>query len=371
MEKSFFEIAFYAIINRVNAICYSYSELKNFSVLINKKTLTLSDNKKNKKPTMLGHKLRKFIVDEFNLRKQADELGVRVWETPSFLFIVMGFVILVAIAGVYFISNNYDSPDVLVISESTVVVILFTIGNFIIRSVDQVTRANKMKTEFISIASHQLKTPIAEINWQIELLLSKFPGGLSEKQQLLIGQIAHSSQKMARLVGDLLDVVRIDQGRLAMTNETLDLCALVAEAITNHRPLAIASGVQLQSVCPVEAAKVLIDKKRMGVVLDNLLSNAIKYTNKGGKVEVFLETKDNLVQVCVRDNGVGIPAKEQSDIFKKFFRSNNSMKSSTDGTGLGLYIAKNILEQSGGKLWFKSLENVGSDFFFSLPVIKN
>ncbi len=328
--------------------------------------LLVSNNEIN----MLGHKLKKIIYDEFNLKKQAEELGLRVWETPSFLFIVMGFVIVVAIAGVYFVSNNYDSPDVLVISEAVVVAILFIIGNFIIRSVDQVARANKMKTEFISIASHQLKTPIAEINWQIELLLSKFPGGLSEKQQLLIGQIAHSSQKMARIVGDLLDVAHIDQGKLALNKEKLDLRGIIDEAVKNQRPLANATELELKFECAAIPLEVLVDKRRILVVLDNLLSNAIKYTGRQGTVEIFLEKKDELVQVCIRDNGVGIPRSEQTDIFKKFFRSSNKLKNNTEGTGLGLYIAKNIIEQSGGKLWFESIENTGSTFFFSLPLVK-
>ncbi len=319
---------------------------------------------------MLGAKLKKRIYNEFNLKKQAEELGLKVWQTPSFLFIVMGFVIVVAIAGVYFISNNYDSPDILVISESVVVSILFIIGNFIISSVDQVARANKMKTEFISIASHQLKTPIAEINWQIELLLSKFPGGLSEKQQLLIGQIAHSSQKMARLVGDLLDVAHIDQGKLALNKEQINLCDIINEAVMNQRPLASAAEIELKYLGSAVPLEVLVDRRRIVVVLDNLISNAIKYTGEKGRVEILLEKKDELVQVCIRDNGVGIPRNEQTDIFKKFFRSNNKMKNNTEGTGLGLYIAKNIIEQSGGKLWFQSIENTGSEFFFSLPLAK-
>lgn len=314
--------------------------------------------------------LKKWLYDEFNLKKQADELGVSIWQSPGFLFIVMGIVIVFAMAGIYVISNNYDSPEVLIISESMTVSILFTIGTFIIRSVDQVARANKIKTEFISIASHQLKTPIAEINWQIELLLSKFPGGLSEKQQILIGQIAHSSQKMARLVGDLLDVVRIDQGKLALTKEQIDLCSLVNDAIINQRPFSMASGVDLQVACPTTPIKVLVDKKRIAVVLDNLISNAIKYTRRGGHVEVFLEKIEGVAQVCVRDNGVGIPSNEQKNIFRKFFRSNNAMKNETDGTGLGLYIAKNTIEQSGGRLWFQSTENVGSEFFFGFPALE-
>lgn len=310
------------------------------------------------------------IKYEFDLRKQADDMGVSVWQTPSFLFIVMGAVIVIAMSGVYFISKNYDSPEVLIISESTVVAILFTIGNFIIRGVDQVARANKMKTEFVSVASHQLKTPLTEMSWQIELLTSKFSDGLSEKQQELIAQITHSSQKMKRLVADLLDVARIDQGQLAFDNGLIDLCGIVREAVAGQQAFADSSKVKLQLSCPVKSAKIFVDKKRIAVVLDNLLSNAIKYTKAGGMVEVMLEKGDNMIQVCIRDNGVGIPASQIGNIFQKFYRSDNSAKNDTDGTGLGLYIAKNIIEQSNGKLWFHSIENVGSEFYFSLPIAK-
>lgn len=313
---------------------------------------------------------RSKIRYEFDLKKQADDLGVSVWQTPSFLFIVMGAVIVMAMTGVYFISKNYDSPEVLIISESMVVAILFTIGNFIIRGVDQVARANKMKTEFVSIASHQLKTPITEISWQIELLTSKFSTGLSEKQSELIAQVAHSSQKMKRLIGDLLDVARIDQGQLAFDSELIDLCGIVREAVANQQAFADSSLIKLELTCPVKSAKIFIDKRRMAVVLDNLLSNAIKYNNIDGVVQVILEKRDNEIQVCIRDNGVGIPATQMGNIFQKFYRSDNSAKNNTDGTGLGLYIAKNIIEQSGGELWFHSIENVGSEFYFTLPIAK-
>ena len=118
--------------------------------------------------------LKQKIINEFNLKKQADDLGIKVWQTPSFLFIVMGVIIVAAMTGVYVISKHYDSIEVLVLSESIVVALLFTIGNFIIKSVEEVAKSNKMKSEFVSIASHQLKTPISEMKWEIELLLS-FP----------------------------------------------------------------------------------------------------------------------------------------------------------------------------------------------------
>ncbi|HBI34271.1 MAG TPA: hypothetical protein DEA43_02065 [Candidatus Moranbacteria bacterium] len=315
--------------------------------------------------------LKQRIYDELNLKKQADELGVKVWQAPSFLFIVMGFIIVVAMTAVYVVSINYDYPEIVVISESLVVVLLFTIGSFIIRTVEEVAKANKMKTEFVSIASHQLKTPISEMKWQIELLLIKFSTGLSVKQTEIVNEIAHSSEKMGRLVNDLLDVARIDQGQLALAKEEINFCDLVDDSVQSQKIFAKARNIDLATSCNVDKLMVLVDKRRLSVVLDNLISNAIKYIDGNGKVEVVVENADGFAQVCVRDDGVGIPKNEQDNIAKKFFRSNNSIKNRTDGTGLGLYIAKNIVEQSGGKLWFKSIENVGSEFYFSIPLVDN
>jgi signal transduction histidine kinase len=313
--------------------------------------------------------LRQRIYDEFNLKKQADDLGISVWQTPSFLFIVMGIVIISAMTGIYIASINYDSPEIVIISESVVVILLFTIGNSVIRTVDEVAKTNKMKTEFVSIASHQLKTPISEMKWQTELLLAKFSGGLSERQGEIIKEIAHSGEKMGRLVNDLLDVARIDQGQLALAKEEVTFCELVNDVVNSQKIFAKSKNVELISTCDINQIKVFIDKRRFAVVLDNLISNAIKYIDGNGRVNVLVENNDGFAQVCVRDNGVGIPKKDQESIYKKFFRSNNSIKNETDGTGLGLYIAKNIVEQSGGKIWFKSIENVGSEFYFSVPIV--
>ncbi|HAS00274.1 MAG: Multi-sensor signal transduction histidine kinase [Candidatus Moranbacteria bacterium GW2011_GWC2_37_73] len=318
---------------------------------------------------MINFKQR--VYDELNLKKQADELGVKVWQSPSFLFIVMGIIIIGAMTAVYVVSINYDSPEIVVISEALVVILLFTIGSFIIRTVEEVAKANKMKTEFVSIASHQLKTPISEMKWQIELLLIKFSTGLSVKQTEIINEIAHSSEKMGRLVNDLLDVARIDQGQLALAKEEINFCDLVNDTVQSQKIFAKARSIDLVTSCNVDKLMVLVDKRRLSVVLDNLISNAIKYIDGNGKVEVVVENDDGFAQVCVRDDGVGIPKNEQDNIAKKFFRSNNSIKNRTDGTGLGLYIAKNIVEQSGGKLWFKSIENVGSEFYFSIPLVDN
>ena len=258
--------------------------------------------------------IRKRISDEFNLKKQADELGLSVWQTPNFLFIVMGIIVVVAMTGVYVISNYYNSIEVLILSESIVVIVLFTIGNFLIKSVEEVAKSNKMKSEFVSTASHQLKTPLSEMKWEMELLLSKFSEGLDEKQVEIIKEIAHSGEKMSRLVNDLLDVARIDQGKLALAEDKINMRKLIEEAVEVQKQFAFLSDVKIKESFKAKKVDIIGDKRRIAVVLDNLISNAIKYIDGKGMVEIILENNKDMLQISVRDNGVGIPKSEQENI---------------------------------------------------------
>lgn len=307
------------------------------------------------------------IADGFNVKKEAEELGVHVWQTPSVLFMLMGIIIVAAMTGTYFISRNYDYPEIIVLSETSVVAILFTIGNFIIKNIEEIAKANKMKTEFVSIASHQLKTPLSEINWELELLLKRHQEGLNGRQKEIMESIANSNARMTRLVNDLLDVARIDQGRLAMVKEWVDMGKLAQEVMDNNKILAESANVKISIAMPKALPKIAVDKRRITVVLDNLISNGIKYIRDKGNVKIGIEHQSNEIVVCVADDGVGIPKSQQDKVFQKFFRSDNVVKNQTEGTGLGLYIAKNIVEQSGGRMWFESKEEEGTLFWFSLP----
>lgn len=309
------------------------------------------------------------IINDLDLRKQAKELGVSVWQTPSFLFFMMGVIAMVAMAATYYISKNYDNPQILIIAECTVVAAIFIIGNFIIREMEQFARLNKLKSEFVFVASHQLRTPLSAISWETELLLFKLGDGLNPRQKETIESVSQLARRMTRLVSDLLDVARIDQGRLVLKKERIDLAQLVRETIREILPLAQARNVVMtfDSSDPVWVAG---DAEKLRLVVDNLLSNAVKYTINKGKAEIKLERKEAFVFFSVKDEGVGIPAGQQKQVFEKFFRSDNVVKYQTEGTGLGLYIAKNIIDQLGGKLWFESGENKGSTFHFSVPVFQ-
>jgi len=308
------------------------------------------------------------IINDLNIKKQAEELAVDIWHTPSFLFIVMGVITAVIMITNYYISVNQNRPEVLVISESIIVITIFIIGNSIIESVEQVAKLNKMKSEFVSVASHQLRSPLSAIRWETELLQSKFGEGLTPRQQEAVQTIRSLSGRMVRLVNDLLDVAKIDQGRLALKKERVDLAKIVEETINQCYAQARAHNVDIIFNRKKQVPTIIGDNDRLKLVVENLLTNGIKYTVGKGRVEIGVYEINNYLVFNIKDNGVGIPKSQQKRIFNKFFRSDNIVKHQTEGTGLGLYIAKNIVEQSGGRIWFESREGVGTVFSFSLPI---
>lgn len=310
-------------------------------------------------------KIIKFV--NVGIRDEAEELGISIWRTPSFLFILLGLVTIASMTATYFISNRYDSPEIVVISECFIAIFIFSIGNYVIKGFEQVASLNKVKSEFISVASHQLRTPLSAMKWEIELLLSKLKDGLNSKQLEMIDKMGKSNERMIRLVNDLLDVVRLEQGRFALLKEDFNLADLIKEAIEEILYLAKVNNVRIKFLSNNESLKIKGDKRRVKMVIENLISNAVKYSVNGGSVEIKAEVKKDFYIVSIKDEGVGIPERQQGHVFEKFFRSDNVIRYQTDGTGLGLYIAKSIVEQSGGKIWFKSKENTGSLFCFSLP----
>jgi signal transduction histidine kinase len=309
------------------------------------------------------------FVNDFNLKKQAEDLGVKVWQTPGFAFIMMGVVAFAVMTGTYYISRNYEDPSIVVISESIIAIVIIVIGSSITRIIEQMARLNKMKSNFVSVASHQLRTPLSAIRWETELLMTKQKRGMTEKQLETVKTINSLGCRMTRLVNDLLDVARIDQDRLILRKESVDLVDIVEKMINDTQSLAKARNVEIVfSVNKKKIPRITGDPEKLKLVVDNLISNSIKYIAKRGKIDIKLVKKDNTIEFSVRDNGVGIPEEQHDQVFNKFFRSDNVVKYQTEGTGLGLYISKSIIDQSGGKIWFQSIENVGSVFSFSLPI---
>lgn len=228
---------------------------------------------------------------------------------------------------------------------------------------------DKTKTEFISIASHQLRTPLSVVNWYAEMLLSGDIGKISDQQIKYLREIYLSNQRMTELVNSLLDVSRLELGTFVIKPETTNIVK-VAQNVVDEQKIKIDEkhlkfSFQFEESIPT----IQSDPKFLRIVMQNLLSNAVKYTPVNGKINITISLFDkNNVLLKVSDTGLGIPKDQRDKIFTKFFRADNVRSTSTEGTGLGLYIVKSVVENSGGKIWFTSKKNKGTVFNVLIPV---
>lgn len=226
-------------------------------------------------------------------------------------------------------------------------------------------------TDVISIVSHQLKTPLSVIKGHLEVLISEDFGKLNEKQKEYLEDTLESTQLMIRLVKDLLDVSRIEQGRLEFNLKPSSLEKIVRGVIKGYWSLARAKNCTFSFRVLDKIPLLNIDSLKIKQVVSNIVSNAIEYNERKGKIEVSIKRERNNVVFCCEDNGIGIPRAEKKKIFTKFYRSEKAIILATGGSGLGLFISKAIINKSGGRIWFKSKKNKGSTFCFSLPIKKS
>ncbi len=312
------------------------------------------------------------FLDSINFIARCRKYNLGLWQCPNFLFLLMGIVTVVAMVTTYLVSNIYYDESVTIISVSAVTVLIITIGHFVVSGVEQIAIANAIKTEFISILTHQLGSPLSSMKWNLEVLEGEIEklGGLGGRNAVFLDNVKSSNEKMLKLVSYLTEVVRIDQGAAMFESEKTDLADIAKEMVHDLEKLALEKNIKITLKVGENLPKVLADPKRMRVVFDNLIGNAIKYSNEGGKVEVVLEGKNGKVITSIKDWGVGIPKYQHSRIFEKFFRSNNVSKYRTEGIGVGLYLVRSILKHFGGEVWFESLEGKGSTFYVSLPAAK-
>ena len=232
----------------------------------------------------------------------------------------------------------------------------------------ELREALKTRDEFISIATHELKTPVTVLMVYAELAIKSLQ---SDRKQLRLAldMIKKQSIRLSSLADELLDVARIRAGKLELNMESLSLSDFVLDAVRRFQAQLAPNDQERLKVFVAEGdLEGKWDSLRLEQVLMNLLSNAFKYSPNGGGVEVWVEKLDHEARISVKDQGIGIPKEHQAKVFEPFFRSANAAKAKTSGAGLGLHISRVIVERHGGTMWFESQEGQGTTFFFSLPV---
>jgi signal transduction histidine kinase len=230
-----------------------------------------------------------------------------------------------------------------------------------------------VKTEFVSLAAHQLRTPLAGIKWTLETVLEeKDEANLPEEIVDFIKKAAEANERMVSLVNELLNVTRIEEGRYVYDPKNVNMKKVVEASLKEHKEEIERKGIKFSLSQPEkDISFVKADEEKLTVVVQNFLDNALKYT-KEGEISLKLEElkEEKKIKVSVSDTGVGIPEEEKIKIFNKFVRGENVQRMDTEGSGLGLFISKNIIEAHKGEIGFDSKEGGGSTFFFTLPIIE-
>ena len=225
----------------------------------------------------------------------------------------------------------------------------------------------RSKSEFITVAAHQLRTPLTAVQWTMEALQNET---LSPSGKEFLGNGSAAAKKVLKIVNDLLDVAKIEEGRFGYEFQNADLISFFETILAEAAAFAQKYGVQIYFEKPEKASiPVLMDQSKLALAVNNLIDNAIKYNVKNGSVTVYISPVPDspFVQIAVRDTGLGVPPDEAQKLFTKFFRAQNAVKVETEGSGLGLYIAKNIIIRHGGKIWVESELNRGTTIYFTLP----
>jgi signal transduction histidine kinase len=284
--------------------------------------------------------------------------------------------ILVGVIGILLLVQIFVAQSTLWKIVNGGIFVLFCIfGYLLIRGVfreirrrEEVERISRAKTEFISITSHQLRTPLTVIKGYLSMILEGVYGEVSEKVKKVLENIYLANERLIKLVNSFLNVSKIELGKLELELERADIVEIVESVVKEMEIAAKEKNLYLKFEKPKEVPKILIDKEKIREIILNLVDNAIKYTQEGG-VEVKLQILNNRLQIVVADTGEGLTKEEREKLFESFSRGSAGQKYWVEGAGIGLYVAKKIVELHQGKIWVESEgKGKGSKFYVELPI---
>mgnify|MGYP001607269401 FL=1 len=309
------------------------------------------------------------LISELNLAAKAKQYRVPLWQYPQFLFLVMGVIIALSSIFSYILGRQYISDPYLVsLSILSFTAFFLFIAFLVTRSFERLAEAARLKTEFVSIVSHQLRSPLSNLKWTLEVMEGKKEN--TEYFQIL----KENTSRMQELVNNLLLASRIEEGKLQSDRKEFSLPELVKDVAGEFVSWTRASNIAIKVEGEPSPQRIVSDPSLVRQVLENLVDNSVRYASQEGKekressIMISYTKQDKNVRVEVEDNGLGIPAGDQKYIFQRFFRSRNAARQETHGSGLGLYIAKAMVKSLGGAIGFTSQEQKGSKFWFTIPI---
>ncbi|MBI3282852.1 GAF domain-containing sensor histidine kinase [Candidatus Curtissbacteria bacterium] len=315
------------------------------------------------------------LVDEETARIMAEKLHIKT-------SVIFPIVFAKDVLGVLVLGMDKHVGDLSRAERETIKELIDVVGIAIERAQiyadlkaanEQLELMDKLKDEFVSVTSHELRTPMTAIKSYLWLVLNGKAGSLEAKAKAYLNKVYISTDRLINLVNDMLDVSRIESGRIQLNLQAVDMIELANSVKDEFLAKAVERNMGLSVEAPEVLAKAFADREKIQQVLENLVGNAFKFTANGGIIGIHLTNGEGFIQVVVSDTGKGIPAEDVAKLFTKFGRLGNSLVSLAEsgGTGLGLYICKQFIELHKGKIWVESEVDKGSRFIFTLPTARS
>jgi signal transduction histidine kinase len=240
------------------------------------------------------------------------------------------------------------------------------------KAYEDLKQLDDKKSEFISVAAHQLRTPLSGIKWSMGMLLNEELGPLSSEEREVITQMNTTNDRVISIINDLLDIDLLSRDKSNYECTSTDLSTIIDATLKDLIPQAKSKEVRVDTSGIQKGSLIAeVDPDKISIVFQNLIDNAIKYSDAGDTVTITAIKVNTMIQITIKDEGIGVPANEQQEIFERFFRAENALRKITEGSGVGLFIVKKVVEDHHGRIWFESTENVGTTFHISIPVVRN
>jgi len=313
--------------------------------------------------------LLSYLKSELNVVGQCRKMRVPLWQCPRLLFIGMGIVIILAIVFTYFFVVIRTEPEVAALIVMMVAGFLIIQSYLILFATENLAETNRLKTEFINITSHQLRSPLTASKWALELVLDSVKD-LPPEAQENFRIIEDSNARIGKLIYLLLQVARIEANTLKQHKRDVSFVEIAKAVVDQNYFFVRASNITLEFIPSAENLFVNFDPDQLRFIIQEIFDNAIRYSGRK-KITITFKRVNSNVLFEIKDTGVGIPRDEQKSIFQKFYRGSNIYTLSPGGTGLSLFIIKKMLEANGGKIGFKSVVGEGSAFWFTVPLVNS
>ncbi len=227
---------------------------------------------------------------------------------------------------------------------------------------------SEIKSDFLSVAAHQMRTPLSIMKWVFSMILEGDLGDITDKQREFLSKGLISNNQMIRLISDLLDVSRIENGKFGYKFAKASIADIIKETAEKFTARAKSKEIEILFEQDIDLPELDLDASRIAMVLENIIDNAIRYSPSKSNVIIKVKRDKEAILVSVSDSGIGIPEHQKKNMFIRFFRAENAVRTQTEGSGLGLFVAKAIIEKHGGKIWFESKEGKGTTFYFTIPI---